>query len=270
MRLRTIAAALVVATPLLALESAPAAACDWGYGYGGYGYAAPSAYGYYGYAAPAYGYYGYAAPAYGNYGYAAPAYGNYGYAAPAYGNYGYAAPAYGNYGYAAPPMATTATPHPPMATTATPHPPMATTATPRLVDMAMQLPTVTMDRGDTMAGPSIGPASRVGPPGVEGVGGGERLNRCQCASVSAARTCWSAISWLLPARKGGEICDWSRTRRRTWRVRPPAVTHLLQYCGCPMIGSGGSAGSGATCSSTPRHNGSAQGHRCHLTPKRLP
>ena len=78
MRLRTIAAALTVATPLLALESAPAAAFDWcnrASGYGGYGYAAPT-----------YGYYGYAAPAYGNYGYAAAAYGYNAYAAPAYGN----------------------------------------------------------------------------------------------------------------------------------------------------------------------------------------
>ena len=57
MRIRTIAAALVVAAPLLVLESPSAAAC-WegrGYGYGAAGYAAPR-YGYmsYGYSSPAY------------------------------------------------------------------------------------------------------------------------------------------------------------------------------------------------------------------------
>jgi hypothetical protein len=64
MRIRTIAAALVVAAPLLVLESPSAAAC-WGgrgYGYGAAGYAAPR-YGYmsYGYSSPAYygGYGGY-------------------------------------------------------------------------------------------------------------------------------------------------------------------------------------------------------------------
>jgi hypothetical protein len=66
MRIRTIAAALMVAAPLLVLESPSAAAC-WegrGYGYAAAGYAAPR-YGYrsYGYASPAYyggygGYYG--------------------------------------------------------------------------------------------------------------------------------------------------------------------------------------------------------------------
>ena len=63
MRLRTIAAALVVAAPLLVLENPSAAAC-WegrGYGYGAAGYAAPR-YGYmsYGYSSPTYygGYYG--------------------------------------------------------------------------------------------------------------------------------------------------------------------------------------------------------------------
>jgi hypothetical protein len=69
MRLRTIAAALVVAAPLLVLESLSATAC-WegsGYGYSAAGYAAPR-YGYmsYGYSSPAYygGYGGY----YGGYG----------------------------------------------------------------------------------------------------------------------------------------------------------------------------------------------------------
>jgi hypothetical protein len=72
MRIRTIAAALVVAAPLLVLESPSASAC-WegrGYGYGAAGYAAPR-YGYmsYGYSSPAYyggygGYYG----GYGGYG----------------------------------------------------------------------------------------------------------------------------------------------------------------------------------------------------------
>ena len=55
MRIRTIAAALMVAAPLLVLESPSAAAC-WegrGYGYGAAGYAAPR-YGYmsYGYSSP--------------------------------------------------------------------------------------------------------------------------------------------------------------------------------------------------------------------------
>ena len=70
MRIRTIAAALMVAAPLLVLESPSAAAC-WegrGYGYGAAGYAAPR-YGYmsYGYSSPpttALGYYG----GYGGYG----------------------------------------------------------------------------------------------------------------------------------------------------------------------------------------------------------
>jgi hypothetical protein len=67
MRIRAIAAALVVATPLLALESPQAAAC-WGTGYGYTATTAatplaPRRYGYmsYGYASPAYygGYGGY-------------------------------------------------------------------------------------------------------------------------------------------------------------------------------------------------------------------
>ena len=69
MRFRTIATALVIAVPLLALESKPAAAfgwCDWGWGYGSSSYVAPRTYGY---AAPrTYGYYGYGAPRfYGRY-----------------------------------------------------------------------------------------------------------------------------------------------------------------------------------------------------------
>ena len=62
MRIRTIAAALVVAAPLLVLESPLAAACWEGRGYG---YTAA------GYAAPRYGYmsYGYSSPSYyGGYG----------------------------------------------------------------------------------------------------------------------------------------------------------------------------------------------------------
>ena len=62
MRLRAIAAALVVAAPLLVLESPLAAACWEGRGYG---YTAA------GYAAPRYGYmsYGYSSPSYyGGYG----------------------------------------------------------------------------------------------------------------------------------------------------------------------------------------------------------
>jgi hypothetical protein len=47
MRFSKIAMALVVAAPLLALESTPAAAfgwCDWGLGYSSYGYTAPQTY----------------------------------------------------------------------------------------------------------------------------------------------------------------------------------------------------------------------------------
>ena len=72
MRLRTIAAALVVAAPLLVLETPSAAACWEGRGYG---YAAA------GYAAPRYGYmsYGYSSPAYyGGYGGYYGGYGGYG------------------------------------------------------------------------------------------------------------------------------------------------------------------------------------------------
>src|SRR6476661_6029901 len=49
MRLRMIAAAFLVAAPILALENTSAAACFWDRGYG-YGYAATS----YGYSSPAY------------------------------------------------------------------------------------------------------------------------------------------------------------------------------------------------------------------------
>jgi hypothetical protein len=62
MRARTVVAALVVAAPLIALESTPAAAFGWcGWGWGS-GYTAPRAYGYtpryrYSYA-PRYRYYG--------------------------------------------------------------------------------------------------------------------------------------------------------------------------------------------------------------------
>src|SRR5262245_32745013 len=65
MRLRTLVATLAVATPLVAIESGPAAACDWLFGGGGYGYAAPASYGYYGYGPRTYGYYGYAPGYYG-------------------------------------------------------------------------------------------------------------------------------------------------------------------------------------------------------------
>ena len=64
MRLRTIVVALAVAAPLLAIESGPAAACDWLWGRG-YGYAAPASYGYSSYAPRAYGFYGYAPRYYG-------------------------------------------------------------------------------------------------------------------------------------------------------------------------------------------------------------
>jgi hypothetical protein len=68
MRLRTIVTALVIATPLLVLESRPAAAfgwCDWGWGYGSSSYYSPRTYGY---AAPrTYRYYGYAPRFYGSY-----------------------------------------------------------------------------------------------------------------------------------------------------------------------------------------------------------
>ena len=60
MRIRSIVAALAVATPLLVLESMPAAACDWGWGYGDASYTAPRTYGYSGYPPRYYGtsYYG--------------------------------------------------------------------------------------------------------------------------------------------------------------------------------------------------------------------
>jgi hypothetical protein len=70
MRLRTIAAALVVAAPLLVFEGPSAAACWEGSGYAAAGYAAPRrGYMSYGYSSPAYyggygGYYG----GYGGYG----------------------------------------------------------------------------------------------------------------------------------------------------------------------------------------------------------
>jgi hypothetical protein len=74
MRLRPLVGALALAASLVAIESGPAAACGWGGGYYGYGYA-PTGYGYYGCtcAPPTYGYYGYAPRAYWYYGYA-PAY----------------------------------------------------------------------------------------------------------------------------------------------------------------------------------------------------
>jgi hypothetical protein len=76
MRIRSIVAALAVTAPLLVLESMPAAACDWGWGYRdtsytaapSYGYAAPRTYGYYGYTPRSYGYYGYSPAYYGGYG----------------------------------------------------------------------------------------------------------------------------------------------------------------------------------------------------------
>jgi hypothetical protein len=56
MRLRSFAVALAIAAPLLVLESAPAAAFGWcAWCWGGYGYAAPRTYGYYGYAPRFYG-----------------------------------------------------------------------------------------------------------------------------------------------------------------------------------------------------------------------
>jgi hypothetical protein len=46
MRIRTIALALVLAAPLLAVESPQALACwDRGYGYASYGYSSPAYYG---------------------------------------------------------------------------------------------------------------------------------------------------------------------------------------------------------------------------------
>ena len=70
MRIPAIAAALVVATPILAFEGTPAAACDWGWRYGSYGYSAPRSYGYFGYAPRYYrGYY--YGPRWRGYGYGA-------------------------------------------------------------------------------------------------------------------------------------------------------------------------------------------------------
>jgi hypothetical protein len=76
MRIRTLVLGLAVAAPLVALESAPAAACGWLFGWGS-GYA-PASYGYsacgvcaprtYSYA-PRYRYYGYSPALYGGYGF---------------------------------------------------------------------------------------------------------------------------------------------------------------------------------------------------------
>jgi hypothetical protein len=71
MRIRSFVAAVAVTAPLLALESMPAAACDWGWGYRDAGYTdAPRTYGYYGSTAPrTYGYDSYAPRYYGTYSY---------------------------------------------------------------------------------------------------------------------------------------------------------------------------------------------------------
>lgn len=74
--MRKLIFALLIAAPLLALESKPAAACGWGSG-SGYGYTAPRNYGYYGYTPRSYGYYGYAPRRYGYYGYAPRYYGGF-------------------------------------------------------------------------------------------------------------------------------------------------------------------------------------------------
>jgi hypothetical protein len=74
MRLRTLAIALAVAAPLVARESAPAAACGWlwgssyGYAPASYSYSAPRTYGYLGYAPRSYSY-GYTPGYYGGYGF---------------------------------------------------------------------------------------------------------------------------------------------------------------------------------------------------------
>jgi hypothetical protein len=67
MRLRTLVAALAVVAPFVAIESGPAAACDWGWGRG-YSDTSPS-YGYSSYTPRTYGYYGYAPTYYGGYGF---------------------------------------------------------------------------------------------------------------------------------------------------------------------------------------------------------
>jgi hypothetical protein len=103
MRLRTFAVALVVAAPLLVLESAPAAAFGWcgsGWGSASYGYAAPRSYGYYGYAPRSYGYYDYAAPrTHGYYGFAPRYYG--GFYGRRWGWRGYGYRGWRGYGYRA-------------------------------------------------------------------------------------------------------------------------------------------------------------------------
>jgi hypothetical protein len=76
MRLRALLGALALSAPFVAIESGPAAACDWGRGYGyapvTYGYygcgCAPRTYGYYGYGPRVSWYYSYA-PTYYWYGY---------------------------------------------------------------------------------------------------------------------------------------------------------------------------------------------------------
>lgn len=95
MRLRTLVVALAVAAPLLAVESRPAAACDWLWGRGS-GYAAPASYGYSGYAPRTYGYYGYAPRYYGGSFYGRP-WGWRGYGYRGWRGYGYGG--WRGYGY---------------------------------------------------------------------------------------------------------------------------------------------------------------------------
>src|SRR5262245_33150905 len=75
MRLRTLIVGLAVAAPIVVLESGPAAACDWGWGRGYYGYAGST----YGACGCGYGGYGYAPSYYGGYGYTPAYYGGYGF-----------------------------------------------------------------------------------------------------------------------------------------------------------------------------------------------
>ena len=104
MRIRALVVALAVAAPLLAVESRPAAACDWFRG-STYGYAAPPSYSYaprtYGYA-PSYSYYGSSyygsAPSYSYYG-SAPLYRGYGFYGRRLGWRGSGYRGYRGYGY---------------------------------------------------------------------------------------------------------------------------------------------------------------------------
>jgi hypothetical protein len=96
MRIRTLVIALALAAPLVALESGPAAACDWLWGRGSsYGYAPAS---YSGYAPRSYGYSCYAPAYYGGYGFYGRRWGLRGYGYRGWRGYGFRS-GWRGYGY---------------------------------------------------------------------------------------------------------------------------------------------------------------------------